>query len=401
MKKILLLALVVFAYNAPIFSQDWDGDGVADAIDLDDDNDGILDSDEGLPSVSSTGNWGLIDGTASHDPLYSGSNTGTVDATGCGSAANSVGYTITDEASGGIADGTFLFSDFNNYSCSGNKPGDGPYLQTDTEFEVEFDQPVNVRIGSNSQVYGGDQYPFCSSWNELNDDIIVTTDGTSYEVNNDDNSICGYNDLGDASFRIIYGCPDEDVNKQFWYADIYNVSTVNVQYPVGNWTSQFALGVSPVSVCKALDTDGDGIPDYQDTDSDGDGCPDAIEGNGGFTYTDVDANGMLISVVDVDGVPTIGGSPQTTGDSKDDNTQNVDCDGVSISENSASQTSITAFNNTVQIQANGTVSIYNLTGLQVYQSNLNGSTSISLDKGVYLVRVTTESGTTTKKVYLN
>ncbi|MCH7534480.1 MAG: T9SS type A sorting domain-containing protein [Bacteroidetes bacterium] len=37
----------------------------------------------------------------------------------------------------------------------------------------------------------------------------------------------------------------------------------------------------------------------------------------------------------------------------------------------------------------------------VHQSKLTGKTSISLDKGMYLVRVTSNGRSVTKKVYLN
>jgi uncharacterized repeat protein (TIGR01451 family) len=64
-----------------------------------------------------------------------------------------------------------------------------------------------------------------------------------------------------------------------------------------------------------VDLDLDGIPDYQDTDSDADGCPDAIEGGAGFTAGDL-SGGRLTGGVNASGVPTILGSPQTSGDSQ-------------------------------------------------------------------------------------
>ncbi|QDH77668.1 DUF4347 domain-containing protein [Echinicola soli] len=39
--------------------------------------------------------------------------------------------------------------------------------------------------------------------------------------------------------------------------------------------------------CEPADTDQDDIPDHHDLDSDGDGCPDAIEGDGAFTQADL------------------------------------------------------------------------------------------------------------------
>ncbi|MDH7444068.1 DUF6923 family protein [Aquimarina sp. 2201CG14-23] len=60
------------------------------------------------------------------------------------------------------------------------------------------------------------------------------------------------------------------------------------------------------------DTDIAGNPDFQDTDADGDTCPDAIEGAGTFVAGDLDGDDSLGDVVDVDGVPTVSGSPQNT-----------------------------------------------------------------------------------------
>ena len=75
-----------------------------------------------------------------------------------------------------------------------------------------------------------------------------------------------------------------------------------------------------------LDTDNDGIPDRLDTDSDSDGCPDAIEGDGGFTYADIQ-NDTLTGGVDADGIPTVtNSSGQAVGNSTDSSIQSDECD---------------------------------------------------------------------------
>ncbi|WP_335621712.1 DUF7507 domain-containing protein, partial [Leeuwenhoekiella marinoflava] len=61
------------------------------------------------------------------------------------------------------------------------------------------------------------------------------------------------------------------------------------------------------------DTDGDGIVDSKDVDSDNDGCYDAIEAAGSFNENDLTTDFNLANTpagVDADGVPTIAGSPQ-------------------------------------------------------------------------------------------
>ena len=64
------------------------------------------------------------------------------------------------------------------------------------------------------------------------------------------------------------------------------------------------------------DTDSDSIPDYLDLDSDGDGCFDAVEGDGGFTLSDIDESGALTGEVDTDGVPLSANGGQAAGSSK-------------------------------------------------------------------------------------
>ena len=74
---------------------------------------------------------------------------------------------------------------------------------------------------------------------------------------------------------------------------------------------------------------------------------------------------------------------------------------VGIADSEPSQPAITTQNNAIIITGKGTTSIYNLQGQRVHQSKLTGKTSISLDKGIYLVRVIDGKRGIIKKVYLN
>jgi hypothetical protein len=77
------------------------------------------------------------------------------------------------------------------------------------------------------------------------------------------------------------------------------------------------------------DTDGDGIPNTLDLDSDGDGCSDAIEGGGSFTAANTAANGALSGAVSnaaaTLGVPTVAGSGQTIGSSQNAGVKDAAC----------------------------------------------------------------------------
>ena len=82
--------------------------------------------------------------------------------------------------------------------------------------------------------------------------------------------------------------------------------------------------------CTVVDTDADGTPDHLDLDSDGDNCPDALEGGGTLTRNHLDANNRLAGAVDTTpssptyGVPLVAGTGQAIGSSKD-NTLRLGC----------------------------------------------------------------------------
>ncbi|NKI32919.1 LamG-like jellyroll fold domain-containing protein [Croceivirga thetidis] len=82
-----------------------------------------------------------------------------------------------------------------------------------------------------------------------------------------------------------------------------------------------------------LNTDGDALPDYLDNDSDNDGCFDALEGDGGYSESDIDSEGKLLAAVDTTGIP--GGTLQNDISSTDENqiaqacSDDTDGDGIS------------------------------------------------------------------------
>ncbi|NQY08774.1 MAG: T9SS type A sorting domain-containing protein [Flavobacteriales bacterium] len=73
---------------------------------------------------------------------------------------------------------------------------------------------------------------------------------------------------------------------------------------------------------------------------------------------------------------------------------------LGITDIQINQPSITTMYNAITISGRGTASIYNLKGQRVHHSKLNGKSSISLNKGMYLVSVVNQGRSTTKKVYL-
>ncbi|WP_367179772.1 beta strand repeat-containing protein, partial [uncultured Psychroserpens sp.] len=79
-----------------------------------------------------------------------------------------------------------------------------------------------------------------------------------------------------------------------------------------------------------LDYDEDGIPNFLDSDSDNDGCPDAVEGDGGFTLADLDADDSLGDIVDPNGIPNVVTPGQNDVSSIDETVISTECFDPSI-----------------------------------------------------------------------
>ena len=104
--------------------------------------------------------------------------------------------------------------------------------------------------------------------------------------------------------------------------EIWNNSSINsVALPAGTYRIRMYVGdfghLDSISYCFSKDTDGDGTPDHLDLDSDNDGCPDAVEGGDNITQTMLNGsnaigsnisgtlNSPAIATVDANGVPVI------------------------------------------------------------------------------------------------
>ena len=93
------------------------------------------------------------------------------------------------------------------------------------------------------------------------------------------------------------------------YSTAEMVSTIKITYfpndggGVNNPGNQF-IAIRDLVFCESTDTDGDGVPDFEDLDSDNDGIPDAVEACGDITLVlencMLDANGDA-EYIDVDG----------------------------------------------------------------------------------------------------
>ncbi|RZL17016.1 MAG: hypothetical protein EOO89_10040, partial [Pedobacter sp.] len=264
----LSLSVCVPACTGP----DSDGDGIADACDLDDDNDGILDTDE----CNSTSK--VVNGTFTNAENWTlvnwGIGSGYASITGDGNIANT--NTITQTING-LSQGTVNLNFSTLFFNGGNQERLDVYLG-------------NTRYASLTSAAGNGNV------------TVVTENGATVNI---------------ASF------PESSSWGTGWQ---------NIQMTIPNTTSDYTkilkfdayrtgsgngddIGLDNISLTiPNCDTDGDGIPNYLDLDSDGDGCPDAIEGGDSITPAQLNANGSINSAVDSQGVPVlvnVGGTADT------------------------------------------------------------------------------------------
>jgi hypothetical protein len=243
---------------------DRDGDGVVDASDLDDDNDGILDTVEGVGDFDGDGIPNNLDLDSDNDGISDLIESG--NALAISADSNGDGKISPMESASGT-DGIPL-------AAQGTEGGTPP-------------NPTNTDGGPNPNFLDID-----SDGDGIND--VIEAGGSDPDNN-------GQVGTGLANDIDADGIPDA--------VDTVGPTPVGVALPItdtdGDGIPDYKEvdsdgdGISDAlenSVCTPLaqecDTDGDGIPNYQDLDSDNDGISDAIEnGMAGAPLKDSDMDG--------------------------------------------------------------------------------------------------------------
>jgi len=323
-----------------LYASDNDNDNVLDALDLDDDNDGILDIDETTPLAYQFGTAVLTEYTD-----------GVGDRTGAGNFlipiedenATSLGsltleyYGFTGDASNSGGLGT-VPADFHVPELGLGAIGD------DIAFTLRYAMPnINnhpwgysispsgIDIDSLEHLFQGVSIGGVTGRPEGSHIITYDHDLTTDPVVT--RSVAGAGNgngqhlylpgltlipVGDAIpngteirrnqpgtngtrwFDLIF--PINDGQTYGFDAEFNNSMSVQ-----GVESTTFILGLTPLFT--DINSDTDGIPDRLDLDSDDDGCPDALEGDGGFMFADLDSNDRLDTTgvgVDANGIPSDG-----------------------------------------------------------------------------------------------
>ncbi|MCJ8292027.1 MAG: hypothetical protein HRT58_19270, partial [Crocinitomicaceae bacterium] len=351
---------------------DNDNDGILDPIDIDDDNDGILDIDEdgsdalldadgdGIPNYLDADFAGFVD--ANNDGVndnFDLDNDGIInsfdsdaDGDGC-SDVTEAGYTDASPIDGYVdgtginPNGTVSGSDgygtpldvnpangTDDYLEAGSiLPNTGPDQFISTNSTVMAANAPSVGTGTwtlisgigtivdvnspTSSIIALTQGANIFRWTFTNgtctsyDDIIITVDINDFDGDGIPDSI----DLDDDNDGILdsqefcgdnvstFSCLTADPN-----LDSDGDGIINYQDP--DFAAANGTTLNGAGVLSSLDTDGDGIIDSYDLDSDNDGCFDVIEAGNtdsdfdgilGDTPTIVDANGQVTGTNVVDG----------------------------------------------------------------------------------------------------
>ncbi|REC46949.1 thrombospondin type 3 repeat-containing protein, partial [Chryseobacterium pennipullorum] len=263
---ILILALVgmgtVHAQYNP--NQDLDGDGIINSVDLDDDNDGIPDLLESPPSTA------VVNGTftSTSAPWLTRGGTGGWQY----SSGSQYVFIQTDNVSN-----REIYQSINNLNR--------------TDGTVAITMRVGAQDGSNA----------AGSTATLQ----ILLNGTLYATIN--NSTIRNTATPNITLTVANGATTNFTPYSTAVASGYTFQTFTLNIPYNSpataelvyraTTVQDDWALDDVSIpAYLLDTDNDGIPNYQDLDSDNDGCLDAMEGDENVAYSMLVAAAAPLSV---------------------------------------------------------------------------------------------------------
>ncbi len=298
-------AAIMFVVNPSANSVDTDGDGVQNYVDLDNDNDGITDANEGYSTVASSLNFSSLVSASYANGTYGTGNSRYTWSKGSNYTLNPYsnifnappqvstnGFQIGVVSSSGSASSyninfnanvtnlKFSFSDW-----------DGGNFSNGYEFII-----VNVYDIGNNLLNAKDYVYWLGSNVQVSTSIANRFEGVEYNVN-----LTPTDSKGTLSFDFRSNVIDR----------------IEISYGTLDASLRFQEPI--FDVVTERNTDGDGLPDYLDLDSDNDGCHDAIEGGGSVTQSQLLTDGRIDILnqggISSTGIPNITNTGQTIGSS--------------------------------------------------------------------------------------
>ncbi|GGP05124.1 hypothetical protein GCM10010992_20070 [Cloacibacterium rupense] len=280
-------ATITIADN-PCGKTDSDGDGVFDSCDLDDDNDGILDTAECAATAGTMVSWFNGNTPQGNFGATLASPYTTTDFTAASIASTDIGSGVTV---GWIGSPQYYQTISNvNATTEAEAITNNEYMQ------------YRITVGNS---------PFVLT--QLGWYVIPSSvDGTQYTFSvrmSDNNFSSNRSILGGTSYVPAGGAnATANVVSGPIYLDANKTYTFRIYFynPGGGSSANFGYDDFRLIGYKDCDTDGDFIPNRIDLDSDGDTCPDVIEGGATFLPGATYITGNRINTaVNTSGVPAV------------------------------------------------------------------------------------------------
>ncbi|MCW3168675.1 hypothetical protein OMO38_09050 [Chryseobacterium sp. 09-1422] len=319
---------------------DTDLDGVADYLDLDDDNDGILDTEEGcLPTVTM---GTIVDNAKITELKNTGSTVFSLVPPGTALPLGGVKVTYNSGGNGwgyytpGVGTTTITVNG------TQSAPFPTTYLDVidygNTVAGIARNVSIDFGASANSISTADNDYQYIIGIAGLGNEGAVITNTFSVPItvlSNSDVFNTGVYSLLDGVPSVTPGQTGTVVRTNTnttqgytFYSIPKSVASFTMNLTGGNDPHGFIFGVYNKN-CNA-NTDGDAYPNHLDLDSDNDGCTDAVEGGGAFTAADLQPGlGVLAAqspnqnlgnnvgnTATTMGVPILAGTGQTFGDSQ-------------------------------------------------------------------------------------
>jgi uncharacterized repeat protein (TIGR01451 family) len=291
-------------------AKDSDNDGIPDATDIDDDNDGILDTVEGPPGTDTDGD-GVpdaldldSDNDGINDLVESGLNfteLAALDANGDGRIDSTVAVGVN-----GLADGIESGApDSGDPDYDNDLSGPDAVADTDGDGRPDFRDLDSDNDGINDVIEGG------GTDTDGNGLIDGTPNGATGQIPGSDNAVPNTDGTGLPDYRDLDsdgdGTNDIDESGQGYLDGDDDGDIDDATDADGDGIPDVADGNDGV-FGDAKDSDNDGIPDATDIDDDNDGILDTVEGPPGI---DTDGDGVPDTLdldTDNDGINDLGES---------------------------------------------------------------------------------------------
>ncbi len=273
---------------------DSDGDGYADVVDLDDDNDGILDTDEATACSAFTPffveNFGTGGRTTTNYTNYTYMATPWDFNTSTGGQLNDGFYAIINSIGDTASWAPCAWMNLTQDHTPGDTNGRMAFFNATYNPSEEFYNRSGITVPANTPVR-------LSFW-ALNVDAIKNTcdEGNFNRVLPNVRVLIKTNDGTTLIKAFSTGNIARDEQWHQYSFDFNPGNNTQIRFILMNDSeggNGNDIAIDDIHIVRVCDTDGDGIPNDLDLDSDGDGCSDAIEGDEKLRSDHLLANGAI------------------------------------------------------------------------------------------------------------